>query len=314
METFILSEVSWWFLGGFLVVCEHVLTDLFTVQVAHVFLFPYLFTLSLCLDVQIRLNFTSLDVYRSRLCWYDYIEVRDGHWKKAPLIGRYCGDKIPDSILSSDSRLWIEFRSSSNYVGKGFHAVYEAECGGDVTKDEGHIQSPNYPDDYRPNKDCKWKLHVADGYNIGIVFQSFENSATHTHRLCLVMQVSPIHQYDLGGKKKKADALNKMWMMAMVGRFSLVNGGFIPQIERHDSCAYDFLEIRDGDLETSPLIGRYCGYDKPDDFKSSGNKLFIRFVSDGSINKAGFSLHYFKEVMSCAWGLRSEKSVRDAGR
>ncbi|KAG8574151.1 hypothetical protein GDO81_009072 [Engystomops pustulosus] len=194
---------------------------------------------------KIRLNFTSLDVYRSRLCWYDYIEVRDGHWKKAPLIGRYCGDKLPDSILSSDSRLWIEFRSSSNYVGKGFHAVYEAECGGDVTKDEGHIQSPNYPDDYRPNKDCKWKLRVADGYNIGIVFQSFE-------------------------------------------------------IERHDSCAYDFLEIRDGDSETSPLIGRYCGYDKPEDFKSSGNKLFIRFVSDGSINKAGFSLHYFKEVDECS--------------
>ncbi|KAM4036824.1 bone morphogenetic protein 1 isoform 2-T2 [Anomaloglossus baeobatrachus] len=194
---------------------------------------------------KIRLNFTSLDVYRSRLCWYDYIEVRDGHWKKAPLIGRYCGDKIPDSILSSDSRLWIEFRSSSNYVGKGFHAVYEAECGGDVAKDEGHIQSPNYPDDYRPNKDCKWKLRVAEGYNIGIVFQSFE-------------------------------------------------------IERHDSCAYDFLEIRDGDSETSPLIGRYCGYDKPDDFKSSGNKLFIRFLSDGSINKAGFSLHYFKEVDECS--------------
>ncbi|XP_069800553.1 bone morphogenetic protein 1 [Dendropsophus ebraccatus] len=194
---------------------------------------------------KIRLNFTSLDVYRSRLCWYDYIEVRDGHWKKAPLIGRFCGDKLPDSILSSDSRLWIEFRSSSNYVGKGFHAVYEAECGGDVTKDEGHIQSPNYPDDYRPNKDCKWKLRVAEGYNIGIVFQSFE-------------------------------------------------------IERHDSCAYDFMEIRDGDSETSPLIGRYCGYDKPDDFKSSGNKLFIRFVSDGSINKAGFSLHYFKEVDECS--------------
>lgn len=194
---------------------------------------------------KIRLNFTSLDVYRSRLCWYDYIEVRDGHWKKAPLIGRYCGDKLPDSILSSDSRLWIEFRSSSNYVGKGFHAAYEAECGGDVNKDEGHIQSPNYPDDYRPNKDCKWKLRVAEGYNIGIVFQSFE-------------------------------------------------------IERHDSCAYDFLEIRDGETETSPLIGRYCGYDKPDDFKSSGNKLFVRFVSDGSINKAGFSLHYFKEVDECS--------------
>lgn len=39
--------------------------------------------------------------------------------------GRFCGDKLPDPIISTDSRLWIEFRSSSNWVGKGFSAVYE---------------------------------------------------------------------------------------------------------------------------------------------------------------------------------------------
>lgn len=66
------------------------------------------------------------------------------------------------------------------------------------------------------------------------------------------------------------------------------------QIERHDSCAYDYLEIRDGNLETSNLIGRYCGYDKPDDIKSTSNKLWMKFVSDGSINKAGFAVNFFK--------------------
>ncbi len=39
--------------------------------------------------------------------------------------GRFCGDKLPETIVSTDSRLWIEFRSSSNWVGKGFSAVYE---------------------------------------------------------------------------------------------------------------------------------------------------------------------------------------------
>lgn len=39
--------------------------------------------------------------------------------------GRFCGDKLPEPIISTDSRLWIEFRSSSNWVGKGFSAVYE---------------------------------------------------------------------------------------------------------------------------------------------------------------------------------------------
>lgn len=42
--------------------------------------------------------------------------------------GRFCGDKIPEVLISTDSRMWIEFRSSSNWVGKGFAAVYEGLC------------------------------------------------------------------------------------------------------------------------------------------------------------------------------------------
>lgn len=37
--------------------------------------------------LQIILNFTTMDLYKSSLCWYDYIEVRDGYWRKAPLLG-----------------------------------------------------------------------------------------------------------------------------------------------------------------------------------------------------------------------------------
>ncbi|XP_072439043.1 tolloid-like protein 2 [Chiloscyllium punctatum] len=194
---------------------------------------------------KIILNFTTMDVYKSSLCWYDYIEVRNGYWRKAPLLGRFCGEKLPETIISTDSWLWIEFRSSSNGMGKGFSAVYEAICGGDIHKDTGQIQSPNYPDDYRPSKECTWRITVSEEYHVGLVFQAFE-------------------------------------------------------IERHDSCAYDYLEVRDGDSATSPLIGQFCGYNKPSDIKSSSNKLWMRFMSDGSISKAGFAANYFKEMDECA--------------
>ncbi|XP_037621272.1 dorsal-ventral patterning tolloid-like protein 1 isoform X2 [Sebastes umbrosus] len=194
---------------------------------------------------KIVLNFTTMDLYKSSLCWYDYIEVRDGYWRKAPLLGRFCGDKVPDVLISTDSRMWIEFRSSSNWVGKGFAAIYEAICGGEITKDSGQIQSPNYPDDYRPSKECVWRITVSEGYNVGLSFQAFE-------------------------------------------------------IERHDSCAYDYLEVRDGPLETSPLIGRFCGYDKPEDVRSTSHTLWMKFVSDGTVNKAGFAANFFKEEDECA--------------
>uniref|UniRef100_A0A4X2JUW3 Metalloendopeptidase n=1 Tax=Vombatus ursinus TaxID=29139 RepID=A0A4X2JUW3_VOMUR len=195
---------------------------------------------------KIILNFTSMDLFKSRLCWYDYVEVRDGYWRKAPLLGRFCGDKVPEPLISTDSRLWVEFRSSSNILGKGFFAVYEAICGGEIHKDAGQIQSPNYPDDYRPSKECVWKITVSEGFHVGLTFQAFE-------------------------------------------------------IERHDSCAYDYLEIRDGAAEESALIGHFCGYEKPDDIKSSSNKMWMKFVSDGSINKAGFAANFFKEVDECSW-------------
>ncbi|XP_018526748.1 bone morphogenetic protein 1 isoform X2 [Lates calcarifer] len=194
---------------------------------------------------KIVLNFTSMDLFRSHLCWYDHVEVRDGFWRKAPLKGRFCGDTLPDPIISTDSQLWIEFRSSSSWVGKGFSAVYEAICGGEVKRDSGQIQSPNYPDDYQSNKMCVWKITVAEGFDVGLSFQSFE-------------------------------------------------------IERHDNCAYDYVEVRDGNSESSPLLGHFCGYDKPDDIKSSSNQLWLKFVSDGSVNKAGFAANFFKEMDECS--------------
>ena len=35
------------------------------------------------------------------------------------------------------------------------------------------------------------------------------------------------------------------------------------QIEKHEGCVYDFLEVRDGLKADSPIIGRYCGYTPP---------------------------------------------------
>lgn len=66
------------------------------------------------------------------------------------------------------------------------------------------------------------------------------------------------------------------------------------QIETHDKCVYDYLEIRDGHEKTSPEIGRYCGYKIPEDIKSTGNKLYVKFVSDGSVQKAGFAATFVK--------------------
>lgn len=206
---------------------------------------------------KIVLNITALDIPITNLrpevttrntegeqCDTDYLEVRDGHYVMSKLIGRFCGDNLPGTLISTDSRMWVEYRTSRG-GGKGFEAKYEAICGGGIQKEQGQLTSPNYPDDYKPNKECVWKITVPEEFSVAVKFQSFE-------------------------------------------------------IENHDNCVYDYLEIRDGHEETSPLIGKYCGYKIPEDIKSNSNKLYVKFVSDGSVQKAGFAASFIKEYDECA--------------
>ena len=110
--------------------------------------------------------------------------------------------------------------------------------------EKGYLQSPNYPDDYRPNKECIWRITVPKSYQVALKFQSFE-------------------------------------------------------IENHDNCVYDYLEIRDGHSANSKLIGKYCGHKIPDNIRSNGSHLFVKFASDSSVNKAGFSASFIKEFNEC---------------
>ena len=68
----------------------------------------------------------------------------------------------------------------------------------------------------------------------------------------------------------------------------------LKQIENHDNCVYDYLEVRDGHEDNSPLIGKFCGYKLPPDVKSTSNRLRVKFVSDGSVQKAGFAATFMK--------------------
>lgn len=52
------------------------------------------------------------------------------------------------------------------------------------------------------------------------------------------------------------------------------------------------MEVRDGVDENGQLVGKYCGKIAPSPVVSSGNQLFIKFVSDYETHGAGFSIRY----------------------
>ncbi|KAK6012723.1 CUB domain protein [Ostertagia ostertagi] len=59
----------------------------------------------------------------------------------------------------------------------------------------------------------------------------------------------------------------------------------------------DWLEIRDGPTEHSPLIGRYCNIYAPSTIYSTGNFLFVRIRTDSFAASNGFTAVY--ELASC---------------
>lgn len=71
------------------------------------------------------------------------------------------------------------------------------------------------------------------------------------------------------------------------------------QVENHDKCFYDYVEVRDGLNFDSPLLGTFCGYSVPPVIRSTSNHLFIKFSSDESVGKSGFSANFFKEFDEC---------------
>ncbi|CAG9862752.1 unnamed protein product [Phyllotreta striolata] len=195
---------------------------------------------------KITLNISNLDIRKEPNCKTDFLEIRDGYWFKSPLLGVFCGTGNSILVKSTGSRMLVTYVSKNPSGYSGFTANYEAVCGGELTIDsEDHLESPNYPDEYRENIECIWKLTVPKTYQVALRFQSFD-------------------------------------------------------LENHDNCAYDYLEIRDGIDSNSPVTGVYCGHKIPSEIISTSNEMTIRFLSDGSVQKTGFSAVIFKEYDECA--------------
>lgn len=73
------------------------------------------------------------------------------------------------------------------------------------------------------------------------------------------------------------DSVTKI--IIMVKRLDIFNDG-------------DRLYIYDGEDNSAPLLAELCGNTLPADIESSGNKVFIEFITDGSNTASGFYLNY----------------------
>ncbi|XP_062900253.1 cubilin isoform X2 [Mobula hypostoma] len=63
-------------------------------------------------------------------------------------------------------------------------------------------------------------------------------------------------------------------------------------LELHDNCSLDYIEVHDGEAETDHLIGKFCGTEAPAPIMTSGNKLWLKFKTNVSVTRKGFVAVY----------------------
>ncbi|CAN2389049.1 hyaluronic acid binding [Pristimantis euphronides] len=74
----------------------------------------------------IVLQFLEMDIEEDTDCLSDYLEVYDSYDDVHGLVGRFCGDMLPDHIVSTGNVMTLKFLSDSSITGGGFRIKYKA--------------------------------------------------------------------------------------------------------------------------------------------------------------------------------------------
>ncbi|MBN3318522.1 PCOC2 endopeptidase, partial [Atractosteus spatula] len=132
----------------------------------------------------VMLSFRVFDLEADPQCRFDYVEVYNGHSHTAQRLGRFCGTFRPGALISTSHRMMVEMVSDSGTGGRGFlgyfnggkpHVDEHQFCGGKLTKSQGSVKTPNWPEkDYPAGISCSWHIIVESNMVIEVTFDKFD--------------------------------------------------------------------------------------------------------------------------------------------
>ncbi|XP_056192710.1 cubilin [Falco biarmicus] len=131
----------------------------------------------------LTIRLEGLDIQNSSMCTNDFVEIREYN-ASGNLLGRYCGNTLPDAVDTSDSFAYVKFVTDGSVNAQGFRLCFDSsteECGGDFTAPVGTFTSPNYPNLYPHNRVCEWRITVEEGRRVTLTFNDMK---TEEHWRC----------------------------------------------------------------------------------------------------------------------------------
>uniref|UniRef100_A0A452U8T7 Cubilin n=1 Tax=Ursus maritimus TaxID=29073 RepID=A0A452U8T7_URSMA len=131
----------------------------------------------------LTIHFEDFNLQNSSGCEKDFVEIWESH-TSGSLLGRYCGNTIPDSIDTSSNTALVRFVTDGSLTASGFRLRFESsmeECGGDLQGPTGTFTSPNYPNPNLHGRVCEWRITVQEGRRITL---TFNNLSLEAHPSC----------------------------------------------------------------------------------------------------------------------------------
>ncbi|XP_014850992.1 PREDICTED: procollagen C-endopeptidase enhancer 2-like [Poecilia mexicana] len=131
----------------------------------------------------VELSFRIFDLEADSQCRYDYLDIYNGHSNLVQKLGRFCGTFRPGTQVSTTNTMMLEMVTDEENQSRGFLAHFigtkpyisgEQSCGGKMTKSQGEIKTPNWPDGkYPPGTTCTWLITVEPDRVIQVKFDKF---------------------------------------------------------------------------------------------------------------------------------------------
>ncbi|XP_033347146.1 cubilin [Bombus vosnesenskii] len=137
------------------------------------------------------------DLSSSLNCEKEYVEIRDGGTGNSRLLGRYCKDTAPSSMVSTENMMYVHFYTDVPEPKNGFKAVLSIKdlCGGIIRGLNGFISSPNYPLGYAKNHNCTWRIIAPADHTLKFTFLDINLPNRHTCKdYVQIQEVMPVNK------------------------------------------------------------------------------------------------------------------------
>lgn len=130
----------------------------------------------------ITLSFSQFDVEplsTDGFTIYDAVEVFDGVNVNSPLLGRFAGNSLPNSITSTSGNMFVKFYTDMSETKAGWTANYTSTtnnyCTGNVTltAPAGTFNDGSGANQYGNNAECSWLIQPTNAQNITLSFSAF---------------------------------------------------------------------------------------------------------------------------------------------